>query len=1165
MNFNSTNIFRVKFHLLIISILITLFTTQNNYCQQYNIIHYNRSEDKIGNQVWNIYQDSKGYMWFSTSSGLARYNGWKYDVYTKESGLLESFVFGIKEDKDGNFWIGGPRGVSKLAFNSSIDQFPEVSNKILGKYNDFFRVFIDSYNRVWAYNNVAPSDLFLIENDSVYNFSSKYKFKDQRVLYIQEHKGKIYILTSMDKIYEFFLDSITEVTLPNDVVKLKPRMFFFNSNNEIILCGAGGVGSMVNDNDENTNKMEFFTYESSIYALESRYGGYWIATEQNGLLKVNTEETLHITESNGLPTNYLFTLYEDREGILWIGTGIKGLFKLPSLRFKAYGKNEGFTQGAISSVTIIEEGIYCTTENGVFIFREPFFNRLPLYVKSQNMATTNFFFQLLKTDDDNLLLGGADGLYQRQKNGQTKHIGLQGMWVQTLMKDSKGQVWIGTNNGLYKLRENGLLIKQDIGLNDVAVNIVVEVHNRDLYIGTTEGLIILVNGSRLAKPDEIKLITSSNGLLSNVIQDIAVISPEEIILGTAEGINVLASGKIDTIVYGLTNREIVVLYKDSNNYLWAGTNYGLNKLEKKQNKYEVVRNYFQKDGLASNEFTRNSTITEDKKGRLLIGTFSGMAIYDPALDHEELIAPNCYISSISVNDKVVNYSSSGGNQFSYRENKFRFIFEGLTFTDESSVRYEYYIYPIENEWANKSSTPFASYNYLEPGEYEFRVRAINSLGGVSNIQVWRFVISPPFWRTWWFTILIVIVIFLVVYAVHMYRTKQIRKRNEQLQQIVNDRTSQLRVSNTKLEQQYKELLDAQEKLVEKEKLEEAFKEIEKLKNRLAVENIYLREKQTTVYEVGSLVGNSDSIKNIRRMALEVAPTNSTVLITGETGTGKTLVGEAIHALSQRKERTLVVVNCAAIPAGLVESELFGHEKGAFTGAHMRREGKFEIADGSTLFLDEIGDMDLHIQSKILTFLQDRKFSRLGGNDLISVDIRIIAATNYDLEKLVKEGKFRKDLFHRLQVFNIYVPPLRDRIEDIVPLAKFFTDKISKLMNKNITAISKSAFLKLERYKFPGNVRELENIIQRAIIVSKGGIITDEDIVLSKTAIENGIEEITNKNSVVTLEEMEREYIQKVLKITSGKISGKNGAADLLGIHPNTLRSRMEKLNIRFNS
>ncbi|HMN18927.1 MAG TPA: sigma 54-interacting transcriptional regulator [Ignavibacteriaceae bacterium] len=1143
-------------------IIIVVILSTGSYSQQYNIIHYNRSEDKIGNQVWNIYQDSKGYMWFATSSGLARYNGWKYDVFTKESGLLESFVFGIREDKQGNFWIGGLRGISRLSFKNGRNQAPQITNKILGKYNDFYRVFIDSYNRVWAYNNVTASDLFLVEDDSVYNFSEKYKFKDQRVLYIQEHQGKIYILTSQDKIYEFFIDAITEVDLPKEVIRLKPRMFFFNSHDEIILCGTGGVGSVTAINEANKTTVEFLTYESALYALESRYGGYWIATEQNGLLKVDKEGLLNITESNGLPTNYLYTLYEDREGILWIGTGIKGLFKLPSLRFKSFGRNEGFTQGAISSVTISDEGIYCTTENGIFNFREPNFSRIPLNIPNQNSATTNFFFHLMPAEDNTLLLGGADGLYMMSSSGMTKRIGLQGMWVQTLMKDSKGQVWIGTNNGLYRLRENLTTFKVDIDLNDAAVNSIAEVQSRDLYLGTTEGLIILVNGTRLVKPDEIKFINNSNGLLSNIIQDIVVVSPEEIIVGTAEGINILTPEKIDTITIGLSNREIVVLFKDSHHNLWVGTNYGLNKLERKANRYEVVRNYYQKDGLASNEFTRNSTITQDKRGRLLIGTFSGMSIYDPMQDNEELVNPNCCISSIAVNDTIVNHSTMDYN-FNYTENKFRFTFEGLTFADESSVRYEYYIFPIEPEWSNKSTTPFAAYNYLEPGEYEFRVRAINSLGVYSNIQAWPFEISPPFWRTWWFSLSMVLLVIILVYAGHTYRTQQIRKRNEQLQITVEDRTSQLRISNEKLEQQYKELLDAQEKLVEKERLEEAFKEIEKLKNRLSVENIYLREKQTTVYEVGSLVGNSDSIKNIRRMALEVAPTNSTVLITGETGTGKTLVGEAIHALSQRKERTLVVVNCAAIPSGLVESELFGHEKGAFTGAHMRREGKFEVADGSTLFLDEIGDMDLHIQSKILTFLQDRKFSRIGGNDLLSVDVRIIAATNYNLEELVKQGKFRKDLFHRLQVFNIFVPPLRERVEDIIPLSKYFTDRISKMMNKNITAISRSAFDKLEKYQFPGNVRELENIIQRAIIVCKGGVITDEDIVLSKS-----LEKVTtgkmSDDIILSLEDMEKQYIQKVLNIAGGKIAGKKGAAELLGIHPNTLRSRMEKLNIRFN-
>jgi transcriptional regulator with GAF, ATPase, and Fis domain/ligand-binding sensor domain-containing protein len=1146
---------------LIILFLLTSPALET-FAQQYNIIHYNRSQDKIGNQVWNIYQDSKGYMWFSTSSGLARYNGWEYEVYTKENGLLESFAFSVNEDKHGNYWVGSPRGISRLSFTGTSSSSPIIENKILGKYNDFYRVYVDSYNRVWAYNTVASSDIYMIENDSLYNFSERYKFRDQKILFISENKGRVYLLTSQDKIYEFFIDVVSEVRLPAEAKKIKPRMFFFNSKNELILCGAGGAGRINLDQSFEDKKVNWITSESSMYALESKFGGYWISTEQNGLIRVKDDLLLHITEKNGLPTNYLYTLLEDREGILWIGTGIKGIFKLPNLRITSFGKAEGFVQGAISSITIHENNIYCTTENGIFLFEEPYFRRLQLETDKKTAGGTMFFFQMMHLSGDRWLLGGADGLYMLRSNSKAALIGLEGMWVQTFFRDQSGQVWVGTNNGLFRFNDNGIITKVDIGQNDVAVNALIETKLKDLYIGSTEGLIVLVNGTDKTKPAQVKKITTADGLLSNVVQDL-VFDPEgEIIVGTAEGINIINKEGIDTITSGLSNREIVVLFKDSKNQIWAGTNYGLNRLEKRDGHYIVVRNYYQKDGLASNEFTRNSTITEDVQGRILIGSFAGLAIYDPSQGNEDFVKPLCYISSVYVNDSPYSMLQPV-NKLKHTENKFSFNFEGLSFVDEQMVKYQYYIEPAEREWVNTTITPVASYNFLEPGDYIFKVKAISAFGVQSDIQTWAFTIAPPFWKTWWFIFLLISLVTILIFMVHNYRTRQIRNRNERLQNLVNEKTSQLRITNEKLETQYKDLLEAQNKLVEKEKLEEAFREIEKLKNRLAVENIYLREKQTVVYEVGSIIGNSESTKKIREQILEVAPTDSTVLITGETGTGKTIIAEAIHTISKRKERAGVSVNCAAIPDGLVESELFGHEKGAFTGAHTRRVGKFEVADGSTIFLDEIGDMDLHIQAKVLTFLQERKFTRLGGNDLISVDVRIIAATNYDLEKLVAEGKFRKDLYHRLQVYHISVPSLRERYEDIEPLTKFFIDRFSKIMNKTITAINKAAIEKLKNYRFPGNVRELENIIQRAIIVCKGNVITDEDITISESKYEFQ-DDHDKVQKIVSLAEMERNYILAVLRKTKGKIAGSNGAAELLGLHPNTLRSRMEKLKIHTN-
>lgn len=1145
-------------------LILIFFSTSVFFSQQYNIIHYIKSQDKIGNQVWNIFQDSKGYMWFATSAGLVRYNGWDYEVFDKEKGLIESFAFDISEDKEGNIWVGCPSGILRLKLGGDPSTPLEIQNVLLGKFNDFYRVFVDSYQRIWAYNTVSPSDVYFIDKGVLHNFSEEYRFKNQRVLHIAEDNRGVYMLTDEGKIYKFFINEITEVVLPHEAISIKSRMFFFNSKDEIVLCGQGGVASINLNEFISKSKLNLITEVSSMYAIETKYGEYWVATERDGLIRINENSIAFISEQNGLPTNDLFTLYEDQEGILWIGTAIKGIFKLPSLRFSSYGKKEGFTQGAISSITIKNNSIYCTTENGIFLFDQEKFHRIPLNIDRKDIVSPLFIFYMLSLNDYEWLVGSSDGLLLMQNNGKSNFLGLKNIWVQTLFKDSKGRIWIGTNKGLYFIDRNLEINLFDTGIKDVSVNVIIEGESKDLFLGTTDGLIVINEFMDNLSYSKITRVTTEDGLLSDLIMDMEFSNEDELIIGTAKGINVFYDNSIIYAVDDLTHPFIVDLFIDSLENLWAGTNYGLNKLVKKDGKYRISEKYFEKDGLISNEYTRNNTISQDKHGRIWFGTFQGLSVFDPNEDHIIKVPPICYLSSVQINDTLTYSISEMRSTFSYNENKFSFYFEGLTFFDEKNVLYEYYLEPLESEWSKSTYIPNTSYGYLNPGNYVFHVRAVNQFGIGSDVQTYSFSISPPFWSTWWFFLLLGFIVLILFYSGYSYRTKQIRKRNIILQKTVEEKTHQLRNTNEKIEAQYKDLLEAQKQLVEKEKLEEAFREIEKLKNRLAVENIYLREKQTTVYEVSSLVGNSEGIEYIRKLTQEVAPTDSTVLITGETGTGKTLVGEAIHALSKRKERTLVVVNCAAIPSGLVESELFGHEKGAFTGAHTRREGKFEIADGSTIFLDEIGDMDLHNQSKILTFLQDRKFSRLGGNEQITVDVRIIAATNYNLEKLVAEGKFRKDLFHRLQVFNIYVPPLRDRIEDIEPLSKYFADRFSKMMNKTITAISKSALDKLRNYNFPGNIRELENIIQRAIIVCKGSVITDEDIVLAR--YNGNRKDVLNiEQGVLTLEDMEREYIQKILIKTEGKIGGKNGAADLLGLHPNTLRSRMEKLRIRIKN
>lgn len=345
--------------------------------------------------------------------------------------------------------------------------------------------------------------------------------------------------------------------------------------------------------------------------------------------------------------------------------------------------------------------------------------------------------------------------------------------------------------------------------------------------------------------------------------------------------------------------------------------------------------------------------------------------------------------------------------------------------------------------------------------------------------------------------------------------------------------------------------DITERKRSEEALRQALEEVRTLRDRLQQENVYLREQLHRETGPGAIVGESEPVLRMLALARKVAPTNSAVLITGETGTGKELLAQAIHDLSARKGKTMVKVNCAALPAPLIESELFGREKGAYTGAMTQQVGRFELADGSTVFLDEIGDLPLDLQVKLLRVLQDGQYERLGSTRTLKTDARLIAATNRDLAAMVKAGTFREDLFHRLNVFPIEVPPLRVRCTDIPLLVWKFVQEFNTKMGRTIESISKPTMEKLQQYPWPGNVRELRNLIERAIIVSEGPTLQ----------IELPAAGLGTELQLATLEEHERKHILEVLERTRWRISGKGGAAEILGLVPTTLHSRMKKLGI----
>lgn len=335
-------------------------------------------------------------------------------------------------------------------------------------------------------------------------------------------------------------------------------------------------------------------------------------------------------------------------------------------------------------------------------------------------------------------------------------------------------------------------------------------------------------------------------------------------------------------------------------------------------------------------------------------------------------------------------------------------------------------------------------------------------------------------------------------------------------------------------------------------LREALTEIEHLKKQLESDYTYLREEMKLSHNFEEILGQSNALKGALYKIEQIASTKTTVLLLGETGVGKELFARAIHNASSCKERPLVKVNCAALPPTLIESELFGHEKGAFTGAQSKQVGRFELANGTTIFLDEIGELSSALQAKLLRVLQDGEFERVGSSHTIRVNVRVIAATNRNMEEEVKQGRFREDLWYRLNVFPIIVPPLRERTEDIFLIATFFINKFSKRHGKSIKTIPSKVLNALKNYPWPGNVRELENVIERSVIISQGPVLTIDLPGSQRISVDE----------CRKMEEVERNHISKCLKEAHWKIEGINGAAQTLGLNPGTLRSRMKKLGIK---
>jgi transcriptional regulator with GAF, ATPase, and Fis domain/ligand-binding sensor domain-containing protein len=1155
-----------------------------------------------------ILQDREGFMYFGTEDGLNRYDGYTFTVMRNNPEDLNSLSYNdinaMHLDFEGNIWIG--------TFNSGLNKYNPYTKKVTRflhkttdpnsiSHDNINAICSDSLGIIWVgtdngLNKLTPkessSDEYLIErflhqtinsnsisNNSIYALLIDRSLNlwlgtaDGLNIVVNEH------MSSEQVEFKHFKSDINDVnTLSNNIVRaiyedskrelwigtdrgyngviknsrgeilgFKRYLSVPNNNNSIshnevyainednagkIWIGTNGGG--LNLFDKDTESFTRYSHDpldsrslsyNEIRSLfKDRSGTMWIGTYGSGIDKVSRGAGEFILykyrpdEQNSLSHPIVWSIYEDDDGILWIGTHGGGLNKLDrkSGNYTHYQNNPNDKNSLSNDIVrvVIEdsEGIFWIGTHGGGINEfNPNTNTFEHYQHDSNNPNSLAFDEIRSIYEDNsgmLWIGTygqgldkfnkANESFTHYKNDPNNNKSLSNNFVRTIYEDKSGNLWIGTEGG---------------GLNKL-----------DRASDTFEHFI--------SNPDD------STSLSSDYIFTIHEDQDGFLWLGTwGGGLNRFnpknKKASYFTADMGIPSNAIYGILEDEKGNLWLSSNNGISRFNPKT---KSLINYNVKDGLQNNEFNGGSYF-RSKSGEMFFGGINGFNSFYPNNIKDNTFIPPVLITSFQKFNREVEFDgpiySIDQIDLSYGDYVFSFEFASLDFSAPEKNNYLYKMEGLDKDWISTSfSRRFATYTTLSPGDYIFKVKGSNSDGlwNETGASV-NITIHPPFWMTWWFRTLVVVALVFAVFGLFKLRVKRLEEKRKVLSERLEDKT--------------KHSIE----------LQSALSEVERLKNRLEVENIYLQDEIKLQHNFENIITQSEEMKKVLHKIEQVSSTDATVLVLGESGTGKELLARAVHNISNRSDRPLVKVNCSALPANLIESELFGHEKGSFTGATSRKIGRFELADGGTIFLDEIGDLPLELQPKILRVLQEGEFERIGNAKTIKIDVRIIAATNRKLSQEIKNGNFREDLYYRLNVFPINIPPLRERKEDIVLLINYFVNNFSRKVGKTIETISQSMIDKLIEYNWPGNVRELENIIERAIITNEGSKLNLSEILPKSPST------LTSEAEFPTLEEIERQHIIKILQKTNWQVSGEKGAAKILGMKRTTLEARMKKLNI----
>lgn len=1199
--------------------------------------------------IEGIVQDQKGFLWFATEDGLNRYDGYSFKIFRLVPGdstsLSHNEIKSLYVDRAGVLWVGTFDG-GLNRYDSELERFTrfkhEPDNPASLSNNIIRCIYEDRSGNLWigtqggglnrAIRESGQVKFMCYKNDPANPQSLSHD--DVSVIY-QDRVGRLWIGTSggglncltvvPDKSDSHFQPAFTrfqfDSTNSNTLSHNDVRAIAEDHRGNLWIGTFGGGLNRLTFSAGSQPEIRFARYQANsqtpgslssnfvLSILKDSHKTMWVGTDGNGLNKLNFPDSENSepgftcfqndrTDNQSLSSNRIYALFEDRSGVLWIGTYGAGINKV-NLKQKKFLHYESVPDNSNSLNHPIVWAIYEDRFGVLWIgTNDGGLNRLERNPRTGEPLRYTYFTN--NPDNSHSLShnsvrvicedhagdfwigtnGGGLNWFHPENNSESlvfKHFradpdnphSLSDDKIRAIYEDRKGNLWIGTLGG-------GLnqLIRPEAGDNSFRfvhyrhhpenakslssdfVRAICEDQQGDLWIGTQGGGLnqLSLAEQQKVEPEFIHFkndpenpATLSNDYVFSILED----SDGSLWIGTfGGGLNKFnrASGTFSCFRKedGLPSNAIYGILAEPKHahrpgYFWLSTNNGLSRFNPQTGEF---RNYSLRDGLQSNEFNGGAYFMS-RRGEFFFGGINGFNAFFP-----EDIIDNPFIPPVVITDfKLFNASvpidrNESGDKIltksivesseitlSYSQNVFSFEFAALDFTIPEKNQFRYQMAGFDEDWVQSGARNFVTYTNLNPGEYTFK------LSGSNNDGVWnetgtslKIIITPPFWQTWWFRIISALIVVLTGLGLYRKRVNAMEARRKLLEIQVDEKTKAA------------------------EALQNALSEVERLKNRLQAENIYLQDEIRLEHNFSDIICYGEPFKIVLQKVEQVAATDATVLILGESGTGKELLARAIHSISNRSKRPLVKVNCAALPASLIESELFGHEKGAFTGATSRKTGRFELADGGTIFLDEIGDLPIELQAKLLRVLQDGEFERLGSSATISVDVRVIAATNHELEKEVKINQFRPDLFYRLNVFPIKCPPLRERKEDIPLLVKHFIKKYGNRLGRKIESIPKNVIEQLSDYPWPGNVRELENIIERAVIISHG-----KNLVLGDWLPKLDLPE--DDGSLISLEDNERRHILAALEKTDWRVSGEKGAARILGINPKTLESRMKKLNI----